>query len=71
MDKDFNYWINKALNLLIIVGIIIILGTVGECDYAAETVDIYYSETSLVKGLIIGGLCMMPGIVREIILGNF
>ena len=45
--------------LLMVMGIIMLIGTVGKSDYMAATHQ-YYSEGDLIKDLLAGGLLLVP-----------
>ena len=59
-------WISRISKMLLVVGLIIIVGTVGACDYATELGQ-YYPEKNLIVGFLIGYGCAVPYFLSKVI----
>lgn len=58
--------LNALITTLTVIGIFVIIGAVGSCDYAVETgVDLPLTTT--VNQMLIGLVCLSTNIIRGVV----
>lgn len=56
--------LNKGITLLAIIGVIVIIGALGNVDYLT-TVGKDYNLSVTIKSVVVGILLTVPAIIRE------
>ena len=57
--------LNKGITLLAVIGVIVIIGALGNVDYLT-TVGKDYSLITTIKSVVVGILLIVPAIIREV-----